>query len=91
MLKTLNIIATGRVQGVGFRFHTQTLAASHELTGWVKNRDDGSVEMMAQGENKQLRDFLEELKKGNLYAKVDDISVKGELHSETFSEFKIVH
>lgn len=91
MMKTLNMIAAGRVQGVGFRFHTQKLAASHELTGWVKNRDDGTVEIMVQGEDKQLEDFLKDLKEGNRYAEVDDISVKGELQSETFSEFKIVH
>ncbi|WP_191566266.1 acylphosphatase [Metabacillus idriensis] len=90
-MKTLHIIVNGCVQGVGFRFHAQMMASANDLTGWVKNREDGSVEIMAQGENKQLEDFLKDLKKGNRYAKVDDMSVKGELHSETFSEFKIVH
>ncbi|WP_191559653.1 acylphosphatase [Metabacillus idriensis] len=90
-MKTLHIIVNGRVQGVGFRFHAQMMASANDLTGWVKNREDGSVEIMAQGENKQLEDFLKDLKKGNRYAKVDDMSVKGELQSETFSEFKIVH
>ncbi|MBN1975537.1 MAG: acylphosphatase [Sedimentisphaerales bacterium] len=44
-----HIIFTGRVQGVGFRYSAQRTASSHQLTGWVRNLPDGSVEMLVQG------------------------------------------
>lgn len=43
------IIFTGRVQGVGFRATTRSIARKHPVTGWVRNRDDGAVEMEVQG------------------------------------------
>lgn len=48
----------GRVQGVGFRFTTQRIAQQFEVTGWVKNLPDGSVQVVVEGEKQELRDFL---------------------------------
>jgi acylphosphatase len=90
-MKTLHIIVTGRVQGVGFRFHTQTSAAENELTGWVKNREDGSVEIMAQGQSGHLEVFLNALKKGSRYSNAENVSVTEERDSETFSSFEILY
>ena len=44
-----HIIFTGQVQGVGFRFTAHRMAGRHQLTGYVRNVSDGSVEMLAQG------------------------------------------
>jgi acylphosphatase len=44
-----HVIFTGRVQGVGFRFTAHRIATRYNLTGWVRNLRDGSVEMVAQG------------------------------------------
>ena len=44
-----NVIFSGRVQGVGFRFTVHRIAGRYQLTGWVRNLPDGSVEMLAQG------------------------------------------
>ena len=52
----------GRVQGVGFRFHAQYAAETLGLTGWVKNLQDGSVVLEAQGGTAQLRKFYIRLK-----------------------------
>ena len=49
---------TGRVQGVGFRYRAQYAAQSLGLTGWVLNREDGSVEMEAQGDPAALDKLL---------------------------------
>jgi acylphosphatase len=54
----------GRVQGVGFRAFTQRNAIKHDLTGWVRNRWDGSVEVIAEGSRSDLEQFLKALQRG---------------------------
>lgn len=49
MVITRHLQISGRVQGVGFRFHTQRKGRELGVTGWVRNRHDGSVEAMVQG------------------------------------------
>ncbi|MEK6594849.1 MAG: acylphosphatase [Pseudomonadota bacterium] len=49
MKVTRHLQISGRVQGVGFRFHMQRKARELSVTGWVRNRRDGSVEAMTQG------------------------------------------
>ena len=51
----------GQVQGVGFRFTNTNLAQAHTLTGWVRNREDGSVEMEVQGAPANILSHLEAL------------------------------
>jgi acylphosphatase len=53
-----HLIFTGRVQGVGFRFTTQRIALRHQLTGWVRNLPDGTVEMFAQGSDQDITDCI---------------------------------
>lgn len=65
----------GRVQGVGFRFFTQTLAIDLNLTGYVKNSYDGSVIIEAQGNDMSLNNFLDTLQIGNRFANVEDIEI----------------
>ena len=45
----LHVLATGLVQGVGFRWFVRETARRHDLAGWVLNRPDGGVEVMAEG------------------------------------------
>lgn len=55
---------TGRVQGVGFRAFTQRCAANLDLVGWVRNRWDGSVEVMAEGPQASLETLLRDIRRG---------------------------
>ena len=51
----------GRVQGVGFRFTAQSVARRYEVTGFVRNMPDGSVQLIAEGAPSQLELFLDDV------------------------------
>jgi acylphosphatase len=57
MLKQLHAYYSGSVQGVGFRFTAQALAAKFKVKGWVKNLADGRVEVVAEAEEETLKQF----------------------------------
>lgn len=61
-MKEWHIRVTGRVQGVGFRAHVFKLAQQHHITGFVRNGQDGSVEICAQGNDREIQAFLNHLK-----------------------------
>jgi acylphosphatase len=54
---------SGRVQGVGFRYTTRSVAAGYDVTGFVRNLPDGRVQLVAEGESNELDRFLVELEK----------------------------
>jgi acylphosphatase len=56
-----HILFTGRVQGVGFRFTAHRIARRYDLTGWVRNLPDGSVEMVAQGPLVDIADCVRDI------------------------------
>ncbi|MBN2588712.1 MAG: acylphosphatase [Sedimentisphaerales bacterium] len=57
-----HIIFKGRVQGVGFRYTSYREAKRNQLTGWVRNLPDGTVEMLAQGQAKDIDDCINDIK-----------------------------
>jgi len=59
--KKAYIHCEGMVQGVGFRFSAQALAKSLGLKGWVKNLDDGRVEILCEGGEREIKIFLEKM------------------------------
>jgi len=67
---------TGRVQGVSFRAWTQAEARQSRLSGWVRNRSDGTVEGVVAGPDEAVRGFLERLRVGPRAAEVTDVSVE---------------
>lgn len=54
-----SIIASGRVQGVGFRAYVQDLARDMDITGWVRNLPDGTVECEAEGKEEVIEQFIQ--------------------------------
>lgn len=56
-----HMFVSGRVQGVGFRYRVQYLASGLKLTGWVKNLDDGRVEMELQGTEEMMKQLFDNL------------------------------
>ena len=57
-----HIIFTGQVQGVGFRFTAFNMANRHQLTGFVRNLPDGTVEMLIQGSSQAIDDCIRDIK-----------------------------
>lgn len=57
-----HVIFIGRVQGVGFRFTVHRIAHRHQLTGYVRNLPDGTVEMLAQGYAQDIDDCIRDIK-----------------------------
>jgi acylphosphatase len=69
----LHFLIQGRVQGVGFRWFVQREAAELELRGWVRNTEDGDVEVLAAGEAEDLDELRASLRRGPRGARVDRI------------------
>ena len=66
-------LVKGRVQGVGFRWFVHDRAAEIGLRGWVKNTDEGHVELVAAGDGAQLAELREALQQGSRGSRVDNI------------------
>jgi len=80
----------GMVQGVGFRWTAQNTASSYEISGWVQNLPDGSVELLAEGEPQVLDAFLDDLctRMGHC---IREQQVQSGPASRTFQGFSIQH
>ena len=88
MNQHLNIRVTGRVQGVGFRAFVRHSAIEMGIAGFVENLDSGDVYIEAEGPKDVLERFVFQLKKGNLWSRVDELSIKQEVLSG-FTGFQI--
>jgi acylphosphatase len=85
----LHAVVHGYVQGVGFRAHTQRIAAQHKLTGWVRNRWDGTVETIAEGPRPIILEFERFLHRGPMAATVERVDVTYGDATGEFSGFNI--
>ena len=63
MKRQTHVYYSGRVQGIGFRFTAVDFANELGITGWVKNLRDGRVEVIAEGYEDELKEFLDRLRK----------------------------
>jgi len=88
-MERLNAIVSGRVQGVNFRTHTQHEATRLGLTGYALNRNDGSVQVVAEGERAALEQLLAWLRRGPPSARVDDVSAQWQAARQEFSRFEV--
>jgi len=89
--KRLQVTVRGRVQGVFFRSSTQREARRLGLTGWVANRRDMSVEVLAEGDEDELRELLNFCNRGPSAARVEKVDVRWRKYSGEFSDFRIVN
>jgi len=87
--KRIHLVIRGQVQGVYFRASAQREARQLGLTGWVRNRPDGAVEVIAEGEEDQVKDLLNWSQRGPATARVDMVETRWRSYTGEFAEFKI--
>lgn len=88
-LASVEVRITGIVQGVGFRFFAERIAHHHGLTGYVVNRRDGSVYVVAEGERAAVVAFLAQLKNGPPGAVVEGFDITWGSPQGQFRDFTI--
>ena len=87
----LRATVSGAVQGVGFRAYVQDAASALGLVGTVRNCDDGTVVVVAQGQSDVLKDFVEYLHEGSVAARVDSVAVEWGMAELVYDEFSILY
>lgn len=86
--KQAHVFYSGRVQGVGFRFTAEAAARNLGIGGWVRNLRDGRVEVLAEGEEIALKDFLERIAQ-EMSGYIRDAEVSWEQAMGEFKDFGI--
>ncbi|MBN2628446.1 MAG: acylphosphatase [Spirochaetales bacterium] len=88
-MAALHLIVTGRVQGVGFRWFVQRQAAALNLTGWVKNRGDGTVEIWAEGSPEARKALEEAVRRGPSGSRVTKVNAREATATGRYFQFDI--
>ena len=86
--QALHGFVTGLVQGVYFRAATQKMALELGILGWVRNTDDGRVEVLLQGSPEALADMRVWLQRGPQHARVENVQL-GDVAPQAFKDFSI--
>ncbi|MGX6591648.1 acylphosphatase [Cetobacterium ceti] len=87
---TYHFLVKGVVQGVGYRFTTYLNGKKLNIKGTVKNLEDGSVEIYAQGDEVAIKDFKQYLNIGSSYSSVREI-IENTLEAKPFESFSIIY
>jgi acylphosphatase len=85
-----HVVFSGKVQGVFFRANTQECARSEGLTGWVRNRADGSVEAIFEGEEENVQRAIDWCSSRQPYARVSSTEVEMSRATGEFRSFAII-
>lgn len=88
-MPTLHLTIKGKVQGVFFRATAKKIAEKLNIRGWIKNTDEGNVEAMISGDEKQIEEFIKWCGQGPEKAKVEDVIVTPEKEI-TFIDFEVI-
>jgi acylphosphatase len=89
MKKRKHVFVEGTVQGVYYRYNTLKKAEEYHLTGWVKNRADGSVEILCEGTEENINNMVRWCKEGPERAHVREVEANWEQYTGEFNVFEI--
>jgi acylphosphatase len=88
-MKIAHLFISGSVQGVGYRYFVKNNAQALELRGWVRNVEDGRVEMVLQGDKEKIEEMIALCRKGPFLAEVKHIGFEWEEWAADFESFEI--
>jgi acylphosphatase len=89
MLVARRIVVSGRVQGVGFRYFVHEAATVEGASGWVRNRPDGSVELLLEGDRDAIDRLERRVRRGPAAARVEAVTVEDAMPSGRTAPFEI--
>ena len=89
--KRIHIFIIGRVQGVFFRQSTRVMAIKNNVTGWIRNLDDGRVEIVAEGEESNINSLTDWCKTGPANSRVDEFELLDEDSTGEFENFDVIY
>jgi acylphosphatase len=90
MIKSIRLTIIGSVQGVFFRQFVKENADKHKLKGYVRNLDDGKVEVFIEGQNDNIDAMIAICKRGPQHSQIRDVNEKSESFQD-FKEFKVLN
>lgn len=91
IMQRVHLVISGDVQGVGFRSWVRGQAQDLQLTGWVKNREDGAVEVIAEGLPENLDEFVKHCRQGPDVAWIEHMDITQRDATGEFVSFEIVY
>ena len=91
MIASIQVFYEGNVQGVGFRYSVRQIAKGFDITGSVRNLPDGRVELLATGEENEVRAFLDAIGQSELRGHIKKHSETPLAHPPAFRGFEIRH
>lgn len=89
--RRVHLMIEGRVQGVGFRYFSYMTGIDLHLKGWVRNRSNGDVEILAQGPNEKLYELIRAARSGPDMAVVTDVDVEWQETGNDLPPFTILN
>jgi acylphosphatase len=89
-LVQLHIRVDGHVQGVGFRYFVYDFAQAKALNGWVRNRHNGEVEVLAEGSREDLEDLLTHIRRGPSRSMVTEVKFDWSSASNLYDKFSLL-
>ena len=87
--KRVYALFSGRVQGVGFRYTVSRIAKEHGIGGYVENRWDGDVELVAEGSEQELMDFIQSIRSSPLGRNIVKDLLRWETATGEYNQFGI--
>jgi len=87
---TIEILVSGTVQGVYYRKYTKDLASKLNITGYVRNLENGSVLIRGCGSEENMKEFLHKCSEGNMWSVITNIEVKPVFDNLKFNTFEII-
>ena len=90
-MERVHVFYSGRVQGIGFRYACRSLAQGFSVTGYVRNLQDGRVELIAEGERGELEGFLGEIQESHLKPFIHQSTIDWQPATGEWRDFHIEH